>query len=139
LTAVGSLGESVLNRLAVSLNVQAHWTEWFDPDLAWGSPDVVATALFEFIVLAPFFEEIVFRGLLYGTLRRRFGPAGSAWFSATLFAAAHGYGLLGFASVVLSGVLWAWMYERTGSLLPGIVAHSLNNLLVCVSVIALLR
>jgi membrane protease YdiL (CAAX protease family) len=36
-------------------------------------------------------------------------------------------------------VLWAWIYEKTGSLLPGILAHAINNLLVCLAVMALLR
>ncbi|TKB85135.1 MAG: CPBP family intramembrane metalloprotease, partial [Nitrospira sp.] len=36
-------------------------------------------------------------------------------------------------------VLWAWLYERTGSLIPGMIAHATNNLLVCLAVMALLR
>ena len=74
------------------------------------------------------------------------GPAPCAWadgtaavISAGIFAAAHGYGWIGFASVFWSGVLWAWIYEKTGSLLPGMLAHAANNLLVCLSVMALLR
>jgi membrane protease YdiL (CAAX protease family) len=63
----------------------------------------------------------------------------SALLSAAIFAAAHGYGILGFASVLWSGAIWAWTYEKTGSLLPGMVAHALNNLMVCTTVIALLR
>ena len=59
--------------------------------------------------------------------------------SACIFAAAHGYGLIGFISVFWSGLLWAWLYERTGSLIPGMIAHATNNLLVCLSVMALLR
>ncbi len=62
-----------------------------------------------------------------------------ALFSAGIFAIAHGYGLIGFVSVLWSGLLWAWLYEKTGSLWPGILAHAINNLLVCLSVMALLR
>jgi membrane protease YdiL (CAAX protease family) len=36
-------------------------------------------------------------------------------------------------------VLWAWLYERTGSLIPGMIGHATNNLLVCLAVMALLR
>jgi membrane protease YdiL (CAAX protease family) len=63
----------------------------------------------------------------------------AAFISAGIFALAHGYGLIGFLSVFWSGLIWAWIYERTGSLLPGMIAHAVNNLLVCLSVIALLR
>jgi membrane protease YdiL (CAAX protease family) len=59
--------------------------------------------------------------------------------SAAIFAAAHGYGVIGFLSVWWSGILWAWVYERTGSLLPGMVAHATNNLFVSLTVMALLR
>ena len=37
------------------------------------------------------------------------------------------------------GILWAWAYEKTGSLLPGMVAHAANNLMVSASVLVLLR
>ena len=66
-----------------------------------------------------------------------FVPA--ALLSAGVFAVAHGYGWIGFISVLWSGLLWAWAYEKTGSLIPGMVAHALNNLLVCLAVMALLR
>ena len=60
-------------------------------------------------------------------------------FFAGIFGIAHGYGWVGLLSVCWSGVLWAWIYEKTGSLLPGILAHAINNLLVCLAVMALLR
>lgn len=137
--AAGLLGEWGIDRLAVPFNEASHWTEWFDPDLVWGPPPVVGLSLLEYVLLAPFFEEVVFRGLLFATLRRRFGWGASAVISASMFAVAHGYGVLGFASVLWSGIVWAWAYEKTGSLLPGMVAHALNNLMVCVTLLALLR
>ena len=137
--AAGLLGEWGIDRVAVLFNETNHWTEWFDPDLVWGPLPVLGLSLLEYVVLAPLFEELVFRGLLFATLRRRFGAGASALLSATIFAAAHGYGLLGFASVLWSGMIWAWAYEKTGSLLPGMAAHALNNLMVCVTLIALLR
>jgi membrane protease YdiL (CAAX protease family) len=137
--AVGLAGEWGIDRLAVSFNQASHWTEWFDPDLVWGPLPIVAISLLEYVVLAPLFEEIVFRGLLFATLRRRFGWGSSALISASIFAVAHGYGLLGFASVLWSGIVWAWAYEKTGSVLPGMAGHALNNLLVCLTLMALLR
>ncbi|MGH7230150.1 MAG: lysostaphin resistance A-like protein [Nitrospiraceae bacterium] len=139
LAAGGLLGEWALGMLAEQLNLTIHWAEWFDADLVWGDRLVLGVSLLEFVVFAPIFEEITFRGLLFGSLRRRFGWGTSAVLSATIFASAHGYGLLGFASVLWSGILWAWMYEKTGSLLPGMLAHALNNFLVCVAMIWLLR
>jgi membrane protease YdiL (CAAX protease family) len=90
-------------------------------------------------VFAPLFEELAFRGLLFAILRRKFRFLPAALISAGIFGVAHGYGLVGLVSVCWSGVLWAWIYEKTGSLLPGILAHAINNLLVCLAVMALLR
>jgi hypothetical protein len=36
-------------------------------------------------------------------------------------------------------MLWAWVYERSGSVLPGILAHMLNNATVCLAVMLFLR
>jgi hypothetical protein len=139
LAGLAFLGEGVLDVVADAFDYASHWTEWFDADLAWGTAPLLATALIEYVVFAPLFEELVFRGLLFGTLRRRLGFAPAALVSAAIFALAHGYGALGFASVFWSGLLWAWAFEKTGSLLPGIAAHALNNLLVCLGVLGLLR
>ena len=47
--------------------------------------------------------------------------------------------MLGFASVLVSGVLWAWAYERTGSLVPSITAHAVDNLSAALTVLVVLR
>ena len=59
--------------------------------------------------------------------------------SAALFALPHGYAAAGSLSVLMSGVLWALAYERTRSLLPGLLAHSANNLMSTLWVVGLLR
>jgi membrane protease YdiL (CAAX protease family) len=99
----------------------------------------VAATIFDTVVLTPVFEEIIFRGLLFATLRRRFGTGTAAVLSASIFAIAHGYGVLGFAAVFWSGLLWALAYERTGSLLPSMAAHAADNLMASIGVILILR
>jgi CAAX protease family protein len=137
--AAGLWGGWVMERLAEPFNLTSHWAEWFDADLVWASPSMTAISLIEYVVFAPLFEELVFRGLLFAILRRKFSFLPAALISAVIFGVAHGYGLVGLLSVCWSGLLWAWIYEKTGSLLPGILAHAINNLLVCLAVMTLLR
>ena len=137
--SAGLLGEWAITLVAEPAGFSSHWTEGFDEAMIWGDPMKLASSLVETIVFAPVFEEIVFRGLFFATLRRRFGFFASAFLSAAVFAIAHGYGVLGFASVLWSGVLWAWAYERSGSVLPGMLAHMVNNAVVCLAVILFLR
>lgn len=139
LVGAGIAIDIVLGLVSEVAGVRSHWTEWFDEDLAWGSWGIVIASLLGTIVFAPMLEEIVFRGLLYGTLRRRLGWPLAAVLSALVFAAAHGYGVAGFGSVFASGVMWAVAYEKTGSLLPGMMAHAANNVSAACAVLALLR
>ena len=137
--SLGQLGGVAIDLAGRRVGLTTHWTEWFDRDLAWGAPLVVGLTVLDTVVLTPVFEEIVFRGLVFATLRRRFGVPGAALLSAGIFAIAHGYGVLGFATVFWSGLLWAWAYERTGSLLPSIASHAADNLMASLSVVLALR
>ena len=101
----GIVIDLVVGGLGDVLGASSHWTEWFDPDLAWGRSAMVVATLISSVILAPIFEEIAFRGLLYGTLRRRLSWPLAAALSAAIFALAHGYGAAGFVSVLLSGAI----------------------------------
>jgi membrane protease YdiL (CAAX protease family) len=139
LVGAGALGDWGSAGLGDALEQTSHWSEWFDADLVWGTVPVAAVVLLDACVFAPVLEEIVFRGLLFGALRTRLAFAPAALGSAAVFAAAHGYGVIGFASVLVSGVIWAWAYERTRSLLPGMIAHGANNVAASLAVMALYR
>jgi uncharacterized protein len=139
LLGVGALADLVVGLASQAFGFDTHWTEWFSEDLVWGGRGALAVALVELLILAPVLEELVFRGLLYGTLRRRFGMAGAALISAGAFAIGHGYGFAGLSSVFAAGLLYAWAYEQTGSLLPSMAAHAASNLLATLTVVGLLR
>jgi membrane protease YdiL (CAAX protease family) len=139
LVAAGLAVDVVLTLLGNRLGLISHWSEWFDPDLAWGAPAEAAVTVLGAVVFAPIFEELIFRGLLYGSLRARFSWPIAATGSALVFGIAHGYGVVGFLSVFVSGFLWAYFYERTGSLAPSLAAHVANNAAVALTLLALLR
>ena len=137
--ALGFMGEWFIMFGGDAFKISVHWTEWFLPQLVWGSQSELLITLLEVVVLAPFFEEIIFRGIVFSTLRAKFGLSVSLIGSAGIFALAHGYGPIAFLSVFWSGILWAWLYERTGSIVPGMCAHAINNGLVVYFLVALFR
>jgi hypothetical protein len=139
ISALSVLGEVLITVGSDALHIKAHWADGLLENLLWGPPWLVAGELLDSIVWAPLIEELAFRGVLYATLRRAIGVWPAIGVSAAFFAMVHGYGVIGFASVFWSGVLWALAYERTRSLLPAILGHAINNLFVSVEFIWLLR
>lgn len=78
------------------------------------------------VILAPIVEELAFRGLLYGYLRGRWNIAISVIVSALIFGVLH----VVIPPLFVMGVILALVAQRTKSLLPGMVLHATNNLLV---------
>ncbi len=80
-------------------------------------------------IVAPLAEEMVFRGAI---LRKLLGRFGEKWhwvailISAVIFGAVHG-NIPQFVHATLIGLLLGWMYYRTGSILPGVLLHWVNN------------
>jgi len=77
-------------------------------------------------LLAPIAEELVFRGLLYGWLAGRWSNLVAFILSSLAFAAAHTEPLH-VLMVLPLGFWFGWLRWRTGSLVPTIVAHIINN------------
>lgn len=77
-------------------------------------------------VIAPFFEELQFRGFLYNALRRYLPTAWAAMLSGLVFGAAH-FSALAIVPLACGGVVLALVYERTRSLAATTIAHGLFN------------
>jgi uncharacterized protein len=80
-------------------------------------------------LIAPIAEEVFFRGLLFPVLRARVGVAWGVVVTAGLFSLVHALGSPVEALIVLFvlGAGLCLLYLRTGSLLPCIGLHALNN------------
>ncbi len=80
-------------------------------------------------VIAPICEETLFRGYIFPALSKWRGWLPGALMTGVLFGGVH----FGSAPVIdlvplgMLGFLLCTLYRRTGSLYPGIAAHSLNN------------
>jgi membrane protease YdiL (CAAX protease family) len=79
------------------------------------------------VVIAPIVEETCFRGMLYGALRSQMGVWPASAVSAAFFAAMHPTLPAGFLPILALGVVLAVLRERTGSLVPSMVCHAINN------------
>lgn len=81
------------------------------------------------VVVAPLAEEFIFRGLVYGYLRSKFGISAAVIVSSLAFAASHFQPLL-IAPLFVLGMALALVYQRYKSLWVPITLHALNNLVV---------
>ncbi|MDE0942457.1 MAG: type II CAAX endopeptidase family protein [Alphaproteobacteria bacterium] len=96
---------------------------------AWGQPTYLLAMIMGVVLLAPLMEEMVFRGLLFGWLRHRFG----IWNAAAL--AAVGHALLHFDLGAMPGLFalfffLAWIYQYSGSLWVPVIIHAIHNFAV---------
>lgn len=82
-------------------------------------------------LFGPVAEEIFFRGFMYGALKRISGATGAIIVTSVIFAALHAH-LAGFFPIFALGLLLAYMYEKTGSLVTPVTIHVVHNLaMVC--------
>lgn len=80
------------------------------------------------VVVAPIFEEFLFRGLLYQGLRRSFGLLCSLLTSAAVFAVVHP--AVSVLPVFAMGLVAALVFERTRSLPAAMLVHAVYNAMV---------
>ncbi|MBU0755099.1 MAG: CPBP family intramembrane metalloprotease, partial [Planctomycetes bacterium] len=81
------------------------------------------------VLLAPFCEEYIFRGLIFRGMRRSIGLWPAALGSAALFAFVHPP--ISIIPVFVLGTLTAIAFERTRLLLTPIIVHAVYNAAIC--------
>jgi membrane protease YdiL (CAAX protease family) len=77
------------------------------------------------VVVAPFVEELIFRGMIFKSLRRNHGLMISVLASALLFAVVHDP--LSVPPVFVLGCAAAIALERTGSIWSAMLVHGTYN------------
>jgi membrane protease YdiL (CAAX protease family)/uncharacterized RDD family membrane protein YckC len=93
-------------------------------------------AVLAIVVLAPVAEEIFFRGFFFAGLRTRWSLWPSALLSGAIFGLVHApTGPTAAIPLAGLGVGLAWLYNKTGSIYPCMLAHFLNNALAIAVVI----
>ncbi len=78
-------------------------------------------------IVAPVVEEFIFRGVLQNAIKIRFGPWPGIIISSVIFSLLHQQLPLGFLPIMILGLVFGVLAETKKSLVPSIVAHSINN------------
>jgi len=102
-------------------------------------PVAVALLVLMAVIMAPLLEEVIFRGLLFGSLRLKMGfwPAGlvsAGMFSGVHFLQTQGY-LPALVVIILLGLLLAWVKELSRSLWPAVLFHAGFNMMALLPII----
>ncbi|MFZ0406829.1 MAG: type II CAAX endopeptidase family protein [Cyanobium sp.] len=118
---------------------------WQDPggsnpmlELVLSSPDPRALACFALtaIVLAPLFEEALFRGVLLPVVGSRWGGGAAVVISAAVFALAH-LSLSELVPLFVLGIGLGWLRWRSGRLGASVLMHAFWNTLTFLNLLVL--
>lgn len=80
------------------------------------------------VILAPFAEEVCFRGFLFGGFRSRYNLPVAAIGAGLVFGLLHySTGITAVPQLIVLGAIFALVYEKTRSIWPAIIFHMFNN------------
>jgi len=139
LLSLDMLGQLLIGWGTWKLGLGDHWAAGIQERLVFGPQATVIWSTINIVLWTPIMEEIGFRGLIYTTLRTRLSPTLAIVICALVFSALHLKSVAGFLSIFWSGLLLAYAYERYHSLLPGIVMHSVGNILYLSTILLFYR
>ncbi|MBR2588360.1 MAG: CPBP family intramembrane metalloprotease [Bacilli bacterium] len=80
-------------------------------------------------IITPIKEEIIYRGILYRFLEKKYSFLVSMIISSVIFGLLHG-GLP--ITAMIMGIVFAILYKKTNSIMPSIILHTFWNLFVSV-------
>ena len=88
-------------------------------------------------IMAPLVEELLFRGAIQGyMLRKGIKPLNAILIASAIFGIVHMNPIqIPFAFAI--GLIFGWLYYRTGSVVPGIIGHFINNSIACLQMATL--
>ena len=88
----------------------------------------VLSVFFSAVILAPLFEELFFRGLIFNCILQRFNFVSAITISSLLFTLIH-WSWPEFISLFFAGVIYALMTHKSNSVMTAVIAHIVHNLM----------
>lgn len=121
----------------VLLNLYDNQIQQIQPEISqiFDSTSFPVALLFGGAVVAPLVEELFFRGFVFPGLRSKWGWRKAAVVSAGLFALAH-IAPISILPIFFLGLIFAFLYQTSGSIWPGILMHVLTNTVTLVGAYA---
>lgn len=120
------IAEFITGRIPIKGPYFGKMYEWFSKMMEQMTNDFSVMFIMA-VVMAPIFEEIVFRGIIQkGLINKGWEPIKAIWVSAIVFGVVHGNPWQ-FVGAVLLGYVLGLVYHRTKSLLMPILLHAFNN------------
>lgn len=119
----------VFNLLLTLMNVNLSLFGYKNTMPDYGSPDNLLGYILYFVSIAvvpPIIEEFVFRGAILGSIRRLHGDTPAIIVSAALFGLAHA-NFVQTPVTFLTGLVLGYLTVKTGSIIPSMILHFLNN------------
>jgi hypothetical protein len=90
-------------------------------------PLYLALMFAQVAIVPPIVEELMFRGVFFRSLTTRMSVPAAVLLASALFAILHPQLPLGFLGIFVLGMIFNGLLIHRGSLVPGMVAHGLNN------------
>ncbi len=121
---------AVLAAIALFINM-IHYVPEKQPVVELFLKEKNATFLFYTSIFAaifgPMIEELFFRGFMYNAFKKRVGIFWAMFITAATFAFLHAHAV-GFLPIMILGMLLAYLYEKTGTLVSSMTVHIIHNL-----------
>lgn len=128
----------VFNILLALMNINLSLFGGFENKMSdYGMPTNIIGYILYFVCIAiipPIIEEFIFRGAILGTLQKKFGDALAIIVSAVLFGLMHA-NFVQTPVTFLTGLVLGYITVKTGSIIPSIFLHFVNNSFAVISTI----
>lgn len=129
LWGVGAQAASIVVGLTLPL-ILGPWSEWAKispeaPLYLWGW----VSFFLRVVIFAPIIEEIMMRGIIFGTVRHKYGRRWAIGITTVVFALLHGINPVTIGQILIPAIAFVLLYEREGNLAAPVIAHASFNLI----------
>ncbi|MDU1006557.1 MAG: CPBP family intramembrane glutamic endopeptidase [Clostridium butyricum] len=133
--AFASIGVGIISSiifLIYSIIINSHGIEIPSPDFSIPKETIYLILFFSYTcIIAPVFEEIIFRGYILNNMRK-YGNFTAIIVTSIFFAMFH-FNLVQLVNPILMGIILAFVAVKSESIVPSIIVHMFNNIMAMIT------